>query len=75
MAAAGGYPARTPQRFATRGLFSAAGRMPHRLKDPVGHWDSQTSTADWRIALNIARGVDLDDINPANGLHARSRNT
>jgi hypothetical protein len=29
--------------------------------------DQRTSMADSRIALNIARGVALDDIDPANG--------
>lgn len=29
--------------------------------------DQRTSMADSRIALNIARGVDMDDIDPSNG--------
>lgn len=62
-----GYVASTPQRWATLGLMAAAGRMPYVLLDPVGHWDAQTSTADWRAALCIAVGVPLDRIDPARG--------
>lgn len=58
----------TPKSWATLGLMAAAGRMPHRLADPVGHWDAQTSTADWRTALCIARCIPLDHIDPARGV-------
>jgi hypothetical protein len=44
---------------------SAAALIRHYASSPDP--DQRTSMADSRIALNIARGVDLDDIDPASG--------
>lgn len=40
--------------------------------DPVTRADARTTYADARIALNVARGIDVDDIHPTTG-HDLSR--
>jgi hypothetical protein len=57
----------SPKRWAALGLFAAAGRTPNRHRDPIGFADARTSVCDWRIALSVAVGVPMDQIDPASG--------
>ncbi|SDJ07436.1 hypothetical protein SAMN05444157_1599 [Frankineae bacterium MT45] len=56
-------------RLAIQRLFRVVGTSDRvtRHSDPVAFADLMTSGADCRIAINIAAGVPLDEIDPASG--------
>lgn len=62
----------TPERAAAQRMFNLSNAWTDKGLDPARDADMRTSMDDARTALCIARGVDLNDIDPATG-HDYSR--